>query len=396
MSEATSRLNEMLQVHFSRIDLDLIEMVQIPKHVDRKSLLNLMQQSFGHYSEQEDTFGFFIQVKPKSNSSSSDSNPLSSSENGSDSQNQKIFQEAVYLATGKLNIPFLMKNADLLFESGEYSLARNIYKTIAKSGECTGVSLNRLGRCYEAEGKVEEARSYYEESAAYTPSLDSYQRLANLLIRSNLDQVAAETLSRALNLKDLPNSTRFELHKACGNCWARAQKSVESEYHFKRGLELNPSADELRSNLGSIYLQSGRVAEAKRNFQDAIASNSKNYQAMTGLGSCLLAEGSRKAAHDCFIQALEIEIKNPTAIFYLVKCAYEIKSYASATRVLSEYIQVSPVNGDLLYSLAGLQFHLGRMAESKQTVQRVLEINPRHLGASDLLGRIDRYMSPSG
>ncbi len=60
---------------------------------------------------------------------------------------QSISSEAIYLTNGKLNIPFLMKNADLLLEAGEYAAARKIYKSILQSGECTSTVLARVEKC---------------------------------------------------------------------------------------------------------------------------------------------------------------------------------------------------------------------------------------------------------
>ena len=100
----------------------------------------------------------------------------------------------------------MIKNADLLFDAGDYQLARKIYKSILQSGEYTATVLHRLGKCYEAEGKLNEAGERYEESIAYHPTLESYQRLAAVLVRQNKEKQAAEVLDRVLALKELMGS----------------------------------------------------------------------------------------------------------------------------------------------------------------------------------------------
>lgn len=111
--------------------------------------------------------------------------------------------QGIYLANGRLNVPYLIKNADLLFEAGDFQLARKIYKTILQSGEYTSIALQRLGQCYEAEGKFDEACAKYEESIAYHPTLESYNRLASLLKRQKRERQAEEVLERAQNFKEL-------------------------------------------------------------------------------------------------------------------------------------------------------------------------------------------------
>jgi len=77
---------------------------------------------------------------------------------------QKPCMGEIYLPNGKLNVTFLMKNAELLFDAGDFVLARKIYNTILRSGEMTATVLHRLGKCYEAEGKTEIAHAKFEEA----------------------------------------------------------------------------------------------------------------------------------------------------------------------------------------------------------------------------------------
>lgn len=300
-------------------------------------------------------------------------------------------QNEALLPNGKLNVQFLLENARILYKSGDYALARNIYRTLLKGGECSDTAFFEAGRCLEAEGKNESAISHYKESIAYHPSLNCFQQLSSLYIRLGNDQEAADVLERTVLLKEIKVETRFELFKAAGNCWTRVKSNENAERCFKKALEISPAADEVRANLGAVYLQMGKVSGAKRCFTDAIASNPKNHQAWVGLGSCNWAEGDKAAAHDHFSQALSIELNNPNAVFYLVKCAYEIKSYAVAAKFLEDYIQIAPVNPNLLYSLAGLQFHLGRVSEARATTMRVLDLQAHHVGAKDLLQMVEKY-----
>jgi tetratricopeptide (TPR) repeat protein len=206
------------------------------------------------------------------------------------------------------------------------------------------------------------------------------------------DEEAAEVLTRALNLKEMPIDLRTELEKACGNAWMRAKNYEQSERHFRRALELCPPAlaHEIRANLGALFIRQGRTSEAKRSFQDILAQNPRSAKAYMGLATCYLADNEKRLAHDCFAQALQLDLNNPTAVFHLVKCAYEIKSYATAARLVEEYIQIAPVNMSLLYSLAGLQFHLGRMNESAVTARKILGLQAGHAGAAELLRAIER------
>ncbi|MBL7715659.1 MAG: tetratricopeptide repeat protein [Bdellovibrionales bacterium] len=302
-------------------------------------------------------------------------------------------EESIHLPNGKLNITFLIKNAQILFRNKDYGLAKNIYRTIAKSGEKAAPAHYWLGRCFEAEGKSAEAENAYQESIHYNPSIEAYQRLAALLIRNKKDQQAAETMEKALALKTVSDAIRFELHKASGNCWLRVDRTAEAEIHYKRAAQIQPGNDTVLTNLGALCLQMGRIPEAQKHFQNALSKNARNDRALSGLGSCALASGDKKNAHDFFVKSLEVNIHNPTAVFHMVKCAYEIKSYAAAAKMVKEYIQKAPVNANLLYSLAGLQFHLGRLNEAKESAAQALQMNAKHPGAQELMKLIEHYQS---
>ncbi|MGZ6333357.1 MAG: tetratricopeptide repeat protein [Bdellovibrionota bacterium] len=407
MNDLTHDIREALEHAFQKQlkqrNVDLIGVIPIPSTGDRLVRLRTLEEILEEFDQSDssrESTGYFVQIGPKRASAETELPPslaavaagpaesaLQASMNGA----PKPAMDGIYLPNGKLNTPFLMRNAELLFESGEYTLARNVYKAVLASGEKTSSAYFGLGRCQEAEGRAEEARKHFEDSIAYHPTLEAYQRLSAILIRQNKDHEAAEVLVRAIHLKDLDASMRHDLHKAAGNCWMRAKMPSEAENHFLKALEANPSSDEVLSNLGALCLQQGKIAEARRHFQNAVAQNGRSAKALAGLGSCAMAEGAKAQAHEYFAQSLGIDLGNPTAIYYLVKCAYELKSYAKAAELLGEYIQVAPVNANLLYSLAGLQYHLGRIEDARATAERILQLQPQHAGAAELSRMIERF-----
>lgn len=395
-----SDLREILDQHLRRGNMDALELVDIvpvPMHGDRMVRLRTLEEALEDFSGENGAASYLIQVKARGPAAPAAIEPATIDDTiptaphrPSAATASPVTGDNIYQGDGKLNIPYLSRNAELLLAAQDYPMARNIYKAIAASGERTGLALFGIGRCDEAEGRLDDARAHYEESIAYHPTLESYHRLSSVLMHQKKEEVAAETLERALNLKDLDTRTRFELHKSCGNCWTRTRQAEQAEGHYKQALEIDPAADDIRANLAALYLQSQNLSEAKRHFEDALASNPRNERALAGLASCHLALGDKRRAHDTFARSLEIELNNPTAIFHLVKCAYDIRSYATAARVVEEYVQIAPVNVNLLYSLAGLQFHLGRMKDARATATQILSLNAEHAGAQELLKLIER------
>jgi tetratricopeptide (TPR) repeat protein len=362
---------------------EVVDIVAIPAVADPMVRLRTVEEALAEFDDpaSEGAISYLVQVKPRRAAVPAvEPTP-------SPTVSRPTLADHVYLPNGKLNIPYLDRNAEVLFASGDFTLARNIYKTLLQSGERSAFCLYRMGRCFEAEGKLTEARAHYEESIAYQPLLETYLRLSALLMRDKRDAHAAETLERALAMKDIQANARPGLHLACGNSWTRAGKTAEAERHFLKVLELQPSAAEARSNLATLYLSTGRPGDAAPHYEAALAQNPELARSWAGLAACKLALSDKRGAHDAYARSLELEIANPTALCQLVRCAYELKSYPTAARIVEEYVQTQPFNAALLYSLGGLQFHLGRMRDARATLERILELSPGHTGAIELLKR---------
>lgn len=405
MTDLSLTLKERLRETVGKVGYDLVDCVAIPigDHlVQIKSLEEALLEfdrgtrgtgSEGFGETKEELRNFLIQLRtqvrvPAPLMESRQLQDLQEIQNPQPQQQAVFHDEKIYLSDGNMNAPFLMKNAELLFKAKDYTLARNIYRALYQNGDQPAFALMGLAQCEEAEGRMDQAKHFYEESIAYHPTLEAYQRLTWLLIQLRKENYAAEVLERALCLPGIDAKVKYELSKACGNCWMKTEKASRAERHYKAALELEGPRDEILSNLGSLYLKEGKLLEAKKSFQESIHLNKKNDRAFIGLGSCLLKEGNKRLAHECFANALRIELRQPYAIYYLVKCAFEIKFYSTAEQLLSAYVQIAPVNANLLYSLAGLQFHLGNLQASEKTIQKILRIRSDHKGALELLKMI--------
>ncbi len=370
-----------LQIGLEREGLELVDFVEVPTASDRIVRFRTIQEVLAEFSgldgEEGQTYVFHVRKNRAP--------PV-----GIDVVGQTTsVNDAIYLANGKLNTDYLVDNAKILFQAGDYAASRMIYAALAKSTERTAEGLLGLARCLEAEGKTDAAMKAYDDTVLYYPSIDVYRRYAALLIRNQKDQQAAEIIERALLLKDLSEKARYELHQAAGNAWLRASSPAKAERHYRKALERNPHSDAVAANLGNLCMGQKRYDEARIAFEEALRVNPENERAWFGLGSIELTLGNKREALVAFASSLEIKIQQPQAIFHLVKCAYETKEFASAKELLKQYVDVSPFNPHLLYSLAGLEYHLGERTAATRTARTILQIQPGHVEATKLIQLIE-------
>lgn len=279
---------------------------------------------------------------------------------------------------------FLFENAKLLEESGDYTLARNIYQALIRKGGMISIGLAGMARTYEKEGQNERAIRCYQEAIAYSSELASYQAVAAIQIRMGDDEQAAQTILHALGMPNLAALDSFELHKSLGNCFTRMGEYDKAEHHYRRAYELNSKSDVLQVNVGSLALQKQDLDSALKHFLKALELNSSNDKAISGLGMVYLAKGDTQRAHDSFVASLKINLNNLGAIYNLVKCAYDLKRFNDAAQLLKSYIASNPVNTNILYSYAGILFHQGDYRAAAFEVAKILESNPNHAGAKEL------------
>jgi len=373
MSEVDLILQRKLNEELLGEGLEIVDLVAMPKNQDRMLRFRTLQEVLNEidsHPDDESAQSYIVHVRKTGvrGQIETEESPI----------------DEIYLASGRLNVPYLMDNAKLLMSAGEYAGAQHIYQTLIQAGEHTAQAHLELGKCNELQGNSEAALLHYEESVLYYPTLESYHRFASLLTKLKRDQQASEVLERALQLSGLSEQTQFDLNQAAGNCAMRAGLHHKAERAFNRAWEIEPTSDQVALNLGILYLQQNKIQNAIQSFQDAIRLNPENDRALSGLATCELSLGHVQSAHDFWVRSLLIKVNNPKAIFHLVKCAYTLKSYRAACDLLHEYIQVAPFNADLLYSLAGLHYHLGEKNDAERVLQQIVSIQPQHSGAKKL------------
>ncbi len=416
-NNSMDQLAESFERQFSHSDLELMDILKIPSQGDRMIRLRTVEDALENFDGgDEASLSYLVRVRKRLVPVSPAAQEFSTEPNWNDhsmspsAENAELPEsnldinsmveetltqptdevEQIYLPTGKLNVPFLMKNAQLLFDAGEFADAITVLGRVYETGEDSSSALYLIGKCHEKGDNRAEAEKAFRHALSFRATQEIYETLTNLLVREKRDQEAAELLDRALQQKDLSIASQAELLKAAGNCWLRAEKPEKAITSYQNAITLTPTNDDIYGNLGALYLRLGKLNDAKKHFSEAARINSRNAKALTGLGSCAIAENDKKAAHDFFAKSLSLRILNPPAIYHIVKCAYELKSYSTAARLLEEYIESAPINTHLLYSLAGLQYHLGRLEEARDTVDRILGMQPHYQAAVELKILIDK------
>ncbi len=350
MNHLDEKLETQIKHHLKVNGYEFVDLVAVPESINRMARLKNIEQILDDEggAEKVATVNYILRCRP-------------CQVGGETESKQAAFGiENIYGPAGKLNLPFLERSAQILVHSKEYGLARNIYFTLIRSGECAADVLSRafcgLAACARGEEKLAEAVAHYEEALTFYAEYRVYQGLIEVYLQKKQPENALEMIDRALKIPDLDDVMRSAF------CLAAAQARCLC----------------------------GKDVEAQQWFEESIRFNSRNEAAQVGLGSVWYRTGKVRESYACLLAVLGSNPQNVEALFYLIKCAFSLGEYVEAERLVFNYTQVAPVNASLLYCLAGIQYHLGRKGLASSTVQQALRLRPDHEGAKRLLAKIQQ------
>lgn len=380
----------------------VVDAIELPSNHKKKSqIVDDIEEVLNQFDDDVDYAHFVVRVKrsavPLSQALKQTDNS-SLSDTGSDlislvDQTLEVPAEKHELPTDRdpeQDPEFLLENARILEENGEFALARNIYAAVIKSGSNIPQGHAGLARTYEKDGLLEQAIRSYREAIAYSSELAFYQAMAALQIRIGDDKEAAKTLIHALGIPTLTDEDRFEFHKSLGNCFTRIGAFDKAEHHYARAYEYRPISDVLQVNVGSLALQKNDLSAAVQHFEKALEINPGNDKAICGIGMVYQARNESEKAFDYFTAALKANPSNLTALFNFSKCSLELRKYEDAATAIEKYLSMNAANTNILFSYAGILFHKGDIEGARSQLEKLLKIEPNHTGAIELRDIIAR------
>ena len=154
-----------------------------------------------------------------------------------------------------------------------------------------------------------------------------------------------------------------------------SSKSIEALRDYNRGIELQRDGKNLEAQK-----QLQAATQEDPNFALAYAKLAQTY---SGLGYDIQAEQSAK-------KAVELSRDLPDAEKYLISAIelQVLKNYPDAIKAYLNLANVAPDNSDVQSALAGLYQDSGDLAKAKDYYQKLLQSNPKDIGAILDLGRI--------
>ncbi len=182
---------------------------------------------------------------------------------------------------------------------------------------------------------------------------------------------------------------------------AKAEELIKNKEFAKAEEVLDELTDEDREKnairylraRGVLYLAQDRASEALKYFTKAYTQDPEDTKALTGLGMCYLREGQPERAYPYLVKACKSDIDDLMPTLQLIQCAYLLDRYEELEEILREYTEKNPDNLEMLFCYAGCLYKLGRHNAAKELVDRILTKSPNHIGAKELLSKLEEENS---
>ena len=161
---------------------------------------------------------------------------------------------------------------------------------------------NNLGLLAAREGKMPEAKSYFQEALRLNPNhLVALDNLGSVYRRLQDWDEARVTLERALKVKPDDPEANYSL----GMVFAQTDDTERAYEFLRKALQLRPVYPEALNNLGILYLRTKRPDEAVASFEECIRVAPAFSRCYMDLAQVYVVEGMPEKARIVLLQLLK-------------------------------------------------------------------------------------------
>ena len=171
----------------------------------------------------------------------------------------------------------------------------------------------------------------------------------------------------------------------------RIKQFTMAEDYFKRAISIDDNNSMFHTHL-AIALQEQQLYDvAIKAYDKAIEYNAKNFEALFNKGYLLQQMNKPALAIPWYEKALAVKGQNAIYHNKIGTCFLSIGSFEKAKTHMEKAHNLDKANIGFLQNLADCYRYLGESSKAKTCIQVILQQQPNHIHALDLLGKIASY-----
>jgi tetratricopeptide (TPR) repeat protein len=272
--------------------------------------------------------------------------------------------------------------AKLFQESGNFAGAAEQWRSVLQQLPHYSEAQNNLGVALLNLGKVEEAKSCFNEAARLEPwDPSGYNNLGVAFAKEGKLSDALASYSKALGLRaDFP-----EAHYNVGNLLAEQGRTGEAIFHYSEAIHSRPDYASPYNKLGNLLLQEGKIGEAIDKFSDALRSSPDDIDLHNNLGTVLVRQGKTEEAIDQYGRALEIDPNSALTHYNLGVALATCGNNDGALGHFLAGLRVRPNDADAHYNVGNILAGQGKFRVATEHFSEALKLRPDYAEAHNSL-----------
>jgi Flp pilus assembly protein TadD len=287
----------------------------------------------------------------------------------------------------------LVKNALILVENREFSLAMNLLRNVLMRKPNDPRALRWLGHCLRETGKLDEAVKCFKGLYAIQGDNEAASLFAEALYLSGKDQQALHVYNELLMKVTNASPELFDIYKNLGNIYVRAGDFDAAEECYHKANTIRTDSDILMVNYGTLEIQRENFSDAVERFRRAVEINPENDKGWVGLALVHRQMGDLQLASANVERALDINPRNKTALSVLVEWSAQDHDFSPAVRRLKEFLVLESEDAEMSFLLARIFVHQNYMEEARMELERALALDPALQGGTELMMALEKEMA---
>ena len=280
-----------------------------------------------------------------------------------------------------VDVPSVVRDAAGIDESAVERLARAVPFLGTLYSAAGRRNYLPYGRELLDQGLEAAAIVAFDRAAQASPSGATLYRLGTLLAKTGETERARGTFERALALEP----QLAEANNDLGALLAQGGDLQAAIAHFRAALASTPDYPDALNNLGYALLLTGHDDEARALYEKALALQPDFPEALNNLGLLRGRNGDLDGAERHFRAALARRDDYGEAANNLALVLVARKQTKEAIGLLEDFIAKAPQFEGAYVTLAKIHFNADRPQEGIAVLQRLLQRNPKHPVALELL-----------
>ena len=233
-----------------------------------------------------------------------------------------------------------------------------------------------LGRFYQAQGWIGQAKLEYERSLQLEPRyFDARINLGGLLLREGNVEGAADCFRKAVEQRPNHAGARHNL----GLALLRLQHPDEAAESFKQAVALDPRNPDARAGLGEALFDQGNIGAALRQYHIALSLNPRMAEVHEKLGFIYLALDQKDKARREFEQAIYLQPRSPDALIELGRLDVASSQPLQALGRLSRAAHYRPDDPEICLLKAEIFRNQGASGLAESSLRQAIELDPENV-----------------